>query len=57
MERKELGEDSCYKLVVYGKQIKVGQLAVDLEIRMKGHLLSMELFSGNAGTVVHSSSI
>ena len=35
---------------------KVGQLAVDLEIRMKGHLLSRELFSGNAGTVVHSSS-
>lgn len=36
---------------------KFGQLAVDLEIRMKGHLLSMQLFSGNAGTVVHSSSI
>ena len=35
---------------------KVGQLAVDLEIRMKGHLLSRELFSRNAGTVVHSSS-
>ena len=36
---------------------KVSQLAVDLEIRMKGHPLSREIFSRNAGTVVHSSSI
>ncbi|KAJ9687657.1 hypothetical protein PVL29_016228 [Vitis rotundifolia] len=36
---------------------KVGQLAVDLEMRMKDHLLLRELFSRNAGAVVHSSSI
>ncbi|RVX05858.1 Disease resistance protein [Vitis vinifera] len=36
---------------------KVSQLAVDFEMRMKDHLLLRELFSRNAGAVVHSSSI